>query len=120
MNLNDVYDSDNQLNVDGWKRLPTVLRYFVTSQQKSLVDRVKREVVKKYGQNGLQDLVKTSGWRSVSANSGCGGVADSLHLFGCAVDFRKQGIFSNNSIPVCCDLQCIDSGKCWHVQFKRS
>lgn len=119
MKNDDYFDSSNQLNVDGWDKLPAVLKYFFGSQQNSIMDRVKREVRKRYGEDKLEDLVKTSGWRSVSGNSSVGGVADSLHLFGCAVDFAKKGFFANNPIPVCCDLQCIDSGKCWHVQFRR-
>lgn len=118
MNLNDVYD-DNKLNREGWDRLPTTLKYFIDSTQKNLVDRVRRKVIEKYGQAGLQDLVKTSGWRSISNNASVGGVVDSLHIFGLACDFAKIGIFKDNPIPVCCELQCIDSGKCWHVQFKR-
>lgn len=119
MNLNDTFDSNNYLNSRVWDKLPTQFKYFVDSTQKQIVDRVKRKVVEKYGQDGLQDLVKTSGWRSVSANRDCGGVADSLHLYGCAVDFAKKGIFKDNPIPVCCDLVCISSNNCWHVAFKR-
>ena len=68
---------------------------------------------------GVEHLVKTSGFRSHSVNARHNGVVDSLHLWGCAADFRKSGLFQNQSIPVCCDLQCIDSGDCWHIQFKR-
>lgn len=63
--------------------------------------------------------LKLPGFRSASTNSRVGGVSDSLHLFGCAVDFAKKGIFKDVPIPVCCELQCIDSGDCWHIQLKR-
>lgn len=120
MNNEDIFDSANGCHSVEWNKLPRCLQYFFSSQQKSILDRVKRKVVEKYGEAGLQDLVKTSGWRSVAGNRVIGGVVNSLHLYGCAIDFAKKGIFKDNPIPVCCDLQCIDSGKCWHVQFKRS
>lgn len=122
MKLDDVFDnygSDGVDNKKGWDKLPTILKYFISSTQKMIVDKVKRKVFENYGQGGLKDLVKTSGYRSFSTNTRVGGVSDSLHLFGCAVDFGKVGIFKDKPIPVCCNLECIDSGKCWHVQLKR-
>lgn len=122
MNNDDVFDKVGicgDYNKKGWNRLPTVLKYFISSTQKNLFDRIKRKVESIYGQDGVSSLVKTSGWRSFSTNTYVGGVSDSLHLFGCAIDFRKTGIFKDRPIPVCCELECIDSGKCWHIQFKR-
>ena len=77
-------------------------------------------VVRRYGEAGLNDLVKTSGFRSISVNTRHRGVPDSLHLWGCAADFSNRGIFASQPIPVCPELQLIDSGDCWHVQFRRS
>lgn len=123
MELSDIYDRKGQDGIDnqnGWDRLPTILKYFIRSQQISIIDRIKRKVSEKYGEAGIRDLVKTSGFRSFKTNSRIGGVSDSLHLFGCAIDFAKKGIFKDNPIPTCCDLECIDSKNCWHIQFKRS
>lgn len=122
MKNDDIFDSFGSDGVDnqkGWNKLPLTLRYFITSNQNLLLDKIKRKVVEKYGEGGLESLVKTSGWRSVTVNSRVGGVPDSLHLFGLAMDFGKCGVFKDNPIPTCCNLECIDSGKCWHIQFKR-
>lgn len=122
MRNDEIFDSfgrDGIDNKEAWNRLPNILRYFISSQQSSLYQRVKRKVVEKYGENGLKSLVKTSGYRSHAVNSRVGGVTDSLHLYGCAIDFGMVGIFKDNPIPVCCELECIKSKNCWHVQFKR-
>ena len=122
MELTDIYDSlgqDGKDNKDAFERLPSILQYFVSSQQKALVCKVVGRVRQIYGDDGLKHLVKTSGFRSNSVTSRHGGVSDSLHHYGCAADFRKTGIFANNPIPTCCDLECIDSGKVWHIQYKR-
>lgn len=122
MKLEDVFDlqgQDGQENKAAFERLPKVLQYFITSQQNLLVTKVRKAVENKYGSEGLRDLIKTSGFRSHSVNARHNGIADSLHLWGCASDFRKHGIFKNNPIPVCCNLQVIDSGDCWHVQYRR-
>ena len=123
MQLDDVYDSigkDGEENKAAYEKMPRILQYFISSQQKLLVERVKKMVVRRYGEAGLKDLHKTSGFRSVAVNTRHHGVPDSLHLWGCAADFAKLGIFANQSIPVCHELQVIDSGDCWHVQFRRS
>lgn len=122
MRLEDDYDNvgiDGVSNKEAFERLPVSLRYFIHSQQNLLVDKVVRKVRSIYGEDGLKCLRKTSGFRSIQTNRRVGGVADSLHLFGCAVDFAKDGIFKEKPIPVCCNLECIDSGSCWHIQFKR-
>lgn len=115
----DSYGIDGIDNKKAWNRLPNILKYFISSTQKNLFDRVYKKVTEKYGKDGCTCLVKTSGFRSISTNNRNNGVVDSLHLFGCAIDFKKVGIFKNNPIPTCCELECIDSGDCWHVQFKR-
>ena len=115
----DNYGIDGIDNKKAWDRLPNILKYFISSTQKNLFERVYKKVREKYGENGCTSLVKTSGFRSISTNNRHNGVADSLHLFGCAIDFKKYGIFKNKPIPTCCELECIDSGDCWHVQFKR-
>ena len=123
MLLDDLYDKEGQDGIDNklaFERLPTVLKYFIQSEHKILIDKVKNNVRNKYGQEGVESLVKSSGFRAHKTNSRHNGVADSLHLVGLAADFLKVGIFKDNPIPVCCNLQCIDSGKCWHIQFRRS
>ena len=122
MKLTDIYDCDGQdgkENKAAFEKMPKILQYFVQSQQKLLTDRVIKAVRAKFGESGLNDLVKTSGFRAHSVNARYNGVADSLHLWGCAADFRKSGLFKSSPIPACCNLECIDSGDCWHVQFKR-
>lgn len=122
MNYDDIFDKTGLDGIDNqkaWDRLPSQLKYFISSTQRMIIDKIKRKVESVYGKDKLLDLVKTSGFRSASTNSRVGGVSDSLHLFGCAVDFAKKGIFKDVPIPVCCELQCIDSGDCWHIQLKR-
>ena len=122
MQLDDIYDSEGKDGIENkaaFEKMPQILQYFITSQQKLLTERVKKMVARRFGQAGINDLVKTSGFRSISVNSRYNGVPDSLHLWGCAADFSKRGIFANQPIPVCPELQLIDSGDCWHVQFRR-
>lgn len=122
MKLDDLYDNkgqDGKDNAEAFKRLPLVFRYFIESQHKILISKVRNRVRNLYGEEGLKDLVKSSGFRSYSTNVRHNGISDSLHLVGLAADFLKVGIFKDNPIPVCCSLECIDSGKCWHVQFRR-
>lgn len=122
MLIDEIFDKDGIDGIDNkaaFERLPVVLKYFVETQQKLLCNKVKNRVLSEYGQEGLNSLCKTSGFRAHRTNLRYGGVADSLHLFGCAADFLKTGIFKDKPIPVCCNLEVIDSGKCWHVQFKR-
>lgn len=122
MDLYELYDKQGQDGIDNEKaynRLPMVLRYFIESEHKILIEKVVNNVRKHYGESGIKDLVKSSGFRAVVTNNRHHGVVDSLHLVGLAVDFLKVGRFKDKPIPVCCNLQCIDSGKCWHIQFKR-
>lgn len=122
MKIEDVFDGqgqDGQDNKAAFERLPKVLQYFVTSQQNLLTNKIRNAVEKHFGKSGLDDLIKTSGFRSFATNARHCGVVDSLHLWGCAADFAKVGVFKSGPIPVCCNLQIIDSGDCWHVQFKR-
>lgn len=122
MLLDEIFDKEGQDGIDNslaFSRLPTVLKYFIESEHKILMSKIKNNVKVKYGEEGLKSLVKSSGFRSQKTNARHNGVADSLHLVGLAADFLKVGIFADNPIPVCCNLQCIDSGKCWHVQFRR-
>ena len=122
MKLEDIYDSEGKDGIENkaaFEKMPRILQYFISSQQKLLTERVKKMVVRRFGETGLNDLVKISGFRSISVNTRHNGVPDSLHLWGCASDFSKRGIFSTQPIPVCPELQVIDSGSCWHVQFRR-
>lgn len=122
MKNDEIFDSVGRDGIDNkkaWDKLPTVLKYFIASHQRMIWDKVYRKVLELYGENGCKDLVKTSGFRSHATNSRVGGVNDSLHLFGLAIDFKKTGIFKNKPVPTCCQLECIDSKGCWHVQFRR-
>lgn len=128
MNQNLCYDNEAKYgqsamdseNEKVFKRFPPSLKYFIESQHKLIYEKVKAMVIKEYGQNGLKYLVKSSGFRAPRLNTYIGGVFDSLHIWGCAIDFRKVGIFQSKPIPVCSALECIDSGTCWHIQLKRS
>lgn len=123
MTLDDIFDKtgqDGKDNQAAFEKFPKIIQYFISSQQKAITARVKQSVIKKFGTDGLSDLVKTSGFRSFIVNTRHNGVSDSLHLWGCACDFAKIGRFRNDSIPVCSELQVIDSGDCWHVQLKRA
>lgn len=122
MNLYDLYDKEGQDGIDNenaFNRLPTVFQYFVQSEHKILIQKVVNNVKQKFGEKGVASLVKSSGFRAYKTNCRHNGVVDSLHLVGLAADFLKVGLFKDKPIPVCCNLQCIDSGKCWHIQFKR-
>lgn len=117
MILGQAYDDqgkDGQDNQAAWERLPPVYQYFFTTQQKSIDERVRRAVFEKFGQAGLDDLRKVSGWRSHVVNKRVGGVADSAHLIAAAVDYAKFGIFRSQPIPVPSCLVCISS-RGWHV-----
>jgi len=122
MQIDEIFDSVGQDGADNkaaFQKMPKVLQYFISSQQKLLCNRVLAAVRRKYGEDSLSSVVKSSGFRSIATNSRHHGVLDSLHLWGCAADFLKLGIFEKQAIPVCEQLQVIDSGDCWHVQFKR-
>lgn len=122
MDIYDLYDKEGQDGIDNlnaYNRLPTVLQYFISSEHKILIQKIVNNVRSKYGEEGVGDLVKSSGFRAYQTNVRHNGVSDSLHLVGLAADFLKVGIFKDKPIPVCCNLQCIDSGKCWHIQFRR-
>lgn len=119
---NETHYKDKKLDTSNevtFKRFPAVLRYFIQSQHNMIYQKVKTSVNKRFGEEGLKSLVKTSGFRSDLVNRTVGGVPSSLHLYGCAIDFKKVGIFKNQPIPVCESLEVIDSGKCWHIQIKR-
>lgn len=122
MKLEDLFDDkglDGEDNSKAFARLPKVMKYFITTSQNSICNHVVRKVKEQYGQAGVNDLRKTSGFRSQATNYRNSGVADSLHLFGLACDFAKTGIFKDKFVEVSCPYECIDSGKCWHVAYKR-
>lgn len=122
MRNDEIYDSQGQDGIDNKKafdRLPKIFKYFISTQQQIIFDKVCRNVAAIHSDSALKDIVKTSGFRSPVTTARHGGVSDSLHHFGLAIDFRKTGIFSDRPIPVCCDFECIDSGDVWHIQFKR-
>ena len=107
MLMSEIYDNQGKhgvWNKEAYEKLPTMLRYFIDSTQKLITDKVYRKVKELYGETGVSDLCKTSGFRSIKTNCDCGGVPDSLHLFGCAIDFAKVGIFKDKTIYVCCNF----------------
>lgn len=71
MLIDEIYDKDGIDGVDNkaaFERLPTVLKYFVETQQRLLCNKVKNRVLAEYGQKGIDDLVKSSGFRSHRTN----------------------------------------------------
>lgn len=111
MKASSAYDCSEKLNQIGFKRLPAFFQLLVKQSQQKI-----QEAVEKY--NPGRKIRPTSGFRSVENNIKVGGVADSLHIFGLARDFR---FYSDESEPfkVPDSMICIKSTNCWHVQYKR-
>lgn len=122
MNLEEIFDNegqDGEENKKAFDRLPKILQYFITVQQKAITESVQRAAERQFGIVGLGGLVKTSGFRSRSTNERYNGKPDSLHLYGLAADFAKTGVYKDRFLKLCSNFTVIDSGDCWHVQFKR-
>lgn len=77
-----IFDDSEPSNCEAWKRLPCFFQDFIATKHVLLRDAVfalcKPLKIKP---------IFTSGFRSQAVNKACGGVADSLHLCGLAVDF---------------------------------
>jgi len=123
MKLSDVYDPEGQdgfSNRAAFETLPKPAQFFISSMQKQLTDRVERQCSKEFGIIGMGSLIKTSGFRSLDTNQRHRGAFNSLHLWGLAADFAKVGLFKDKFIKPCCgSIEVLNSGDCWHVQFKR-
>lgn len=108
------YDCSEKDNVSAFKRLPSSLQLFIKQTQNKISQMVKIH-------NPGRKLVRTSGWRSFKVNSRCGGVSDSLHLFGMATDYRR--IPGEPPLVVGIGFVCLASGSkenpVWHVMYKR-
>lgn len=122
MEIQEIYDAalrDGQDNKKAFENLPKIFQYFISVQQKQLTESVRLASERADGVIGLGSLVKTSGFRSWVVNERYAGKSDSLHLYGLAADFAKTGIYKDRFLKLCSNFQVIDSGDCWHVQFKR-
>ena len=76
-----VYDNSEPSNCEAWKRLPSFYQEFITNMHNDLVNCAVDIFKDKYC------VEVTSGFRSPAVNKRVGGVADSLHLHGLAIDF---------------------------------
>lgn len=85
-----VFDSNEPSNCECWKRLPSFFQDYITT---------KHNVLRSYVSQLLEKIklkpVFVSGFRSVAVNKACGGVSDSMHLYGLAVDFIPVDNFNN-------------------------
>lgn len=77
-----VYDSDEPSNCETFKRLPAFYQDYICDKHNTL-----RNVVYMLCRSVNVKPVFTSGFRSFAVNKKVGGVSDSLHLYGLAVDF---------------------------------
>lgn len=82
-----VYDRSEPSNAEAFKRLPAFYQCFITDK----INFLKAIVYEAFSGNCKYRPIFTSGFRSYSVNKACGGVSDSLHLFGLAVDFVLVG-----------------------------
>lgn len=77
-----LYDSSEPSNCEAWKRLPLFFQDYITRLQCSMQLQIKKAL-----ENEFRLIKFTSAFRSPFINKKCGGVSDSLHLHGLAVDF---------------------------------
>lgn len=98
MKHNDVYvyDHSEPSNCEAWKRLPLDFQEYITSKHNYL-----RNIVFECLENSKYNPIFTSGFRSHAVNKSVGGVSDSLHLYGLAVDFiLVDKMWGNDISPV--------------------
>lgn len=77
-----LYDFSEPSNCEAWKRLPCFFRDYIFGLQCSMQLQIKKAL-----ENESRLIKFTSAFRSPFVNKKCGGVSDSLHLHGLAVDF---------------------------------
>lgn len=93
--LKDIYvfDCSEPSNCEAFKRLPAFFQQYITDKHCEL-----RNYVYSITKNTKYKPLFTSGFRSYSVNKKIGGVSDSLHLFGLAIDFVLISNFGNSLI----------------------
>lgn len=122
MHNDDVFDKegiDGKDNQESWDRLAKEWKYFYSSMQKILWEKICKANYAKYGEQGLKDLKKTSGFRSPKVTRRHLGKIDSDHHHAAAIDISKHGLYATNIPAACCNIMVIESKDCWHYQFKR-
>jgi hypothetical protein len=105
------YDCKEKANIVAFRALPSALQLLIKQTQSKIQQAVQIN-------NPGRKIVATSGFRSFAVNSKVGGVANSLHLWGFARDFR---LFADEQEPfiVPDSMICLKSKNCWHVAYKR-
>lgn len=118
-----LLDSSEPSNSEAFKRLPDFFQDYIANLQTSM-----QLQIKKAFEDDIRNVVFTSAFRSPYINKQCGGVSDSLHLHGLAVDFVFEKKFGKiryieklKHIP----LSILDSFEIffekthYHCQFRR-
>lgn len=77
-----VFDNSEPSNCESFKNLPSFFQDYITQKHSVLV-----KVATKLCENQSFKPLITSGYRSPSVNKKVGGVSNSLHLHGLAIDF---------------------------------
>lgn len=109
-----VYDDKEPENIRCFKRLPVFFQEFITGRHASL----RNKVVYACRQQGKQ-FKFTSGYRAPSVNQQIGGVIDSLHLYGLAIDFVSDGFDCEIANKLFNDVLFIDEKNHVHCQYRR-
>lgn len=121
-----VYDSSEPSNCEAFKRLPAFFQDYITDLHMQLRNEAYRILPKEF------KPIFTSGFRSIAVNKAVGGVSDSLHVHGLAVDFvlenRWKQLIPANSYKelvksfshVRDEFTLIIENSHFHLQFKRS
>lgn len=85
-----IYDDSEPSNCEAFKRLPSFFQDYITAKHADLRN-FAIHILDKYGYKPIF----TSGFRSVAVNKKVGGVSDSLHIHGLAVDIILIDKFNN-------------------------
>lgn len=85
-----VYDDSEPSNCEAFKRLPVFFQEYITAKHADLRN-FAFHILEKIGYKPIF----TSGFRSVLVNKNVGGVSDSLHIHGLAVDLILIDIYNN-------------------------
>lgn len=85
-----VYDDSEPSNCEAFKRLPPFYQDYITAKHADLRN-FAFHILEKYGYKPIF----TSGFRSVYVNKKVGGVSDSLHIHGLAVDLILIDIYNS-------------------------
>lgn len=88
-----VYDDSEPSNCEAFKRLPSFYQQYITDKHCEL-----RNYVFSVFKNTKYKPLFTSGFRSSAVNKKVGGVSDSLHLYGLAIDFVLMSNLGNTLI----------------------